>query len=313
LALAVALIALRRFARLPAAAFGAAAVAIVAADLFVFGWRFNPVNPRSMEYFSTPEVEALQKYTGGDRMLAVGTDSLKNWMPPNTPTVFRLQDIQGSDSLLWGRYLRFLKAVNAEAPTFQWSNLDSPALDLMAVRCVLTTREIAAPGLRKVYDGDAKVYRRETSRTRLSLLDSWQIADDEEILSIAAQDRLEARWHGLLSGPPRIRVERVTAAGVARIVAETPNRVEIQAPLPGPRLLRLADAAYPGWRVYIDGRRAEMLLCDYVFRAVAVPAGKHRVSFRYEPTSFRLGLFSSLLCLSLVAGALPCSLRRRNA
>lgn len=312
-ALAVGLIGVRMLARFPAPVFGAAAVALIAADLFLFGWRFNPVNPRTMEYFSTAEIGALRECAGSDRMLAVGTDSLRDWMPPNTPMVFGLRDIQGSDSLLWGRYLRFLKAVNPRAPTFEWANLESPALDLMAVRCVLSTQELKGPGLRKVRDGGAIVYSRETARPRVSLVDTWRVAGEDEVLRMAASGRMRPDREALLASRPPIQTGQLYAEGVARIVRETPQRVDVQAQHSGPALLRLADPAYPGWRVYVDGEESDLLVCDYVFRAVAVPAGAHLVSFRYEPASFRLGLFISLLCAALAAGCLAFCVGRRNA
>jgi uncharacterized membrane protein YfhO len=37
-------------------------------------------------------------------------------------------------------------------------------------------------------------------------------------------------------------------------------------------------------------------------RSVLLPAGRHRVEFRYAPASFRIGALISLAALSLVAG-----------
>jgi len=307
-AAALALVALRQFGVLRPTAFAVGAIGLIACDLFLFGFRFNPANPRSVEYFSTPETQALRRTCNGGRMLAVGENPLRDWMPPNTPMVYGLRDIQGSDSLFWGRYLRFLQAVEPAAPGPQWAGLDNPALDLMAVKCVLTTRELKGPNLRKVYDGDAKVYLRETARPRVDLLGWWRIAGDQEVLRLASQGKLRPAPQALLPHAPRIKIGDVFSASLARITGETPNRVDVRTDLPAANLLRLADPAYPGWRVYIDGRRAEMLTCDYVFRAVAVPAGEHRVSFRYEPASFRLGLFVSLLAVA-AASAIVASCR----
>jgi uncharacterized membrane protein YfhO len=50
-------------------------------------------------------------------------------------------------------------------------------------------------------------------------------------------------------------------------------------------LLVLHDLYYPGWVVEIDGTAAPILRAGLLFRAVAVPAGSHRVTFRFEPFS----------------------------
>ena len=346
---AMALVGLRHFGLLRAGAFAGAAVALIACDLFAFGMRFNPVNPRSVEYFETPETQALQKNCGAERMVAVGADPLRDWMPPNTPMVYGLRDIQGSDSLFWGRYLRFLQAVEPTAPGPRWGRLDNPALDLMGVRGVLTTRELEGAGLRVAYDGKARVYERATALPRVTIPRRARAASDEEVLKAVrsrglrpSEEALVARHpipavrrtesgipfgfaQGRLRGvyPERRRraqddrkgVQGVTGAardeplpytgrGAARIVSEGPNRVDVEARCDSVCVLRLADCAYPGWEVWVDGARERMLLCDYVFRGVRLTPGRHAVSFRYRPTSFRLGLFLSLLAVAAASGLL---------
>jgi uncharacterized membrane protein YfhO len=60
------------------------------------------------------------------------------------------------------------------------------------------------------------------------------------------------------------------------------------------------DSHYPGWVARVD---AEILPIQEIYpasRAVAVPAGKHKVDFRYEPRAFRRGLLISAVTLFLV-------------
>jgi uncharacterized membrane protein YfhO len=60
--------------------------------------------------------------------------------------------------------------------------------------------------------------------------------------------------------------------------------------------LVVLDQDYPGWDVRVDGSPAEGLRAYGLFRAVALDRGPHRVTWRYRPESFALGL-----CLSLIA------------
>ena len=52
-------------------------------------------------------------------------------------------------------------------------------------------------------------------------------------------------------------------------------------------MLVLTDNAYPGWKAKVDGKDAPVERVDYIFRGVRVPAGAHRVEFRFEPATGR--------------------------
>jgi uncharacterized membrane protein YfhO len=45
----------------------------------------------------------------------------------------------------------------------------------------------------------------------------------------------------------------------------------------------VADAHYPGWKAYVDGRETEIFYTDVAFRGVVIPAGRHKIVMRFEP------------------------------
>src|SRR5262249_23163870 len=75
----------------------------------------------------------------------------------------------------------------------------------------------------------------------------------------------------------------------AQVAAYRPNRVEVEVDAPADRWLGLADVGYPGWGAAVDGAPAEVYRADYAFRAVRVGAGSHRVTFTFDPPSYRAG------------------------
>ena len=62
----------------------------------------------------------------------------------------------------------------------------------------------------------------------------------------------------------------------------------------------LMDNNYPGWVARVDAETRPIQEIYPACRAVAVPAGKHRVAFSYEPPGFRRGLIISAAALFLV-------------
>jgi uncharacterized membrane protein YfhO len=47
----------------------------------------------------------------------------------------------------------------------------------------------------------------------------------------------------------------------------------------------------------VDGKAANIIAANYLFRGVLLPAGHHQVDFKYQPNSLRLGLLISSLSL----------------
>jgi hypothetical protein len=100
--------------------------------------------------------------------------------------------------------------------------------------------------------------------------------------------------------------------GSARIVADQSTEVDVETRGSRNALLFLADSYYPGWEALVDGRPAPIYRADYLFRAVPVPSGEHRVRFLFQPESFALGarisgftLASLLLLWTVVLAVSP--------
>jgi hypothetical protein len=59
-----------------------------------------------------------------------------------------------------------------------------------------------------------------------------------------------------------------------------------------------------GWNAYVDEKITPHFRADYVLRAMVLPAGDHKVRFRFEPVVFsageRISLISSILLIALV-------------
>jgi len=88
--------------------------------------------------------------------------------------------------------------------------------------------------------------------------------------------------------------------GKAEIQRYDDNDVQIVAAANGESILVLTDSFYPGWKAYVDGQDSAIFRANHFYRAVRIPAGEHKVEFRYEPWSFRIGAMISLATLFLI-------------
>jgi hypothetical protein len=103
---------------------------------------------------------------------------------------------------------------------------------------------------------------------------------------------------------------------LARLSEDLPERVVAEVTANYGGLLVLTDLYYPGWIAEEGATRLPILRADGYFRAVALPAGTHRVVFRYRPLSFYAGAGVSALALIVIAGLWysgePLGARRRG-
>lgn len=73
--------------------------------------------------------------------------------------------------------------------------------------------------------------------------------------------------------------------GVAEIVSYRQSRISLRAKMERPGLLILHDLYHPAWTARINNQTVPLLRANGLFRAVALPAGDHLVSFSFEPLS----------------------------
>lgn len=142
------------------------------------------------------------------------------------------------------------------------------------------------------------LWRHRPNLGRYYTVDGWKHLPDRRSLQVALlEGRFEPYEQALFlpgEGPQTDSAPSQGPAGAARVLAELPNRVDLEVERDRPGLLIVARSHFPGWRARIDGKEAPLWRANYAFSALAVPAGRSRIVLSYEPGSLRLGAALSL-------------------
>jgi hypothetical protein len=135
---------------------------------------------------------------------------------------------------------------------------------------------------------DAYVYENPRALPRVLLAGGWRSANFDEMIRTGHWPDFDPRRTVLLDRPP-YGIAPDGAGGTARIVRYRNTEVVVATDATAPSLLVLNDVWHPWWRACVGTKPAEILKANVLFRAVAVPAGRHNVRFTFRPFAGALG------------------------
>ena len=154
------------------------------------------------------------------------------------------------------------------------------------------TWSLGRPGL-VFEDGRTRVYLREEYFPRAYFVaQAALVADADAALARTVLEQEQLREIVFLEqmgqdSPPGLAFN--PGAAVLTVTRETLNELDITARVEEPGFLVLADAWYPGWQATVGGMRTPVYRANSVSRAVYLPAGEHKVAFRFRPLDFYVG------------------------
>lgn len=276
-------------------------------------------------YPVTPVIQTLQERAGHNRVWGYGNAAIES----NTFSYFSLATPEGYAPFFPREYGELMGAIEHKGviqPSIARSDVTLkhadevekmtdnpfrlPMMSLLGVKYIMEAK-----------NGEGKDRQKTETRFPKTLFtQSWEnehwriweyvrayprvfLADDIVVASRSA-DYTDILFHPdvslrdtiVLETPPHITIAPVTgviATAAATISSYTPNKVTIDTNHTAAAMLFLSDSYYPGWHAYVDHKETPIYRADYAFRAVAVPAGKHAVEFRYAPVSWMWGVIGS--------------------
>ena len=273
-------------------------------------------DPGLFRFYVVPEAEELQfswkSYEDFHR-------TRKEFLRFDLMMEHHLFDILGYNVPIQPRYEKFINFI-------RYKPLSPPIpslLNLLNVKYVLATGSIELPGYVYVQEGLAKskLYENRNSLPRAFLVKNYHVLKSDEEFARAFDDpnfdprsavlleRVPARFEEMKKKPVMPRLKPAV-----RVLTYENSRMVLEVTTPEAALLFMSEAYYPGWQAYVDGRKEEILRANYVFRAIPLSPGSHKVEVVMEPLSFKIGLAVSVLTvLLLIAGWFFSTMRKQRA
>ncbi len=283
------------------------ALIVVVADLFIIGMPFYSATDARLAEFTPPAVKFLQQDPSLFRITSYDQrgDAGEKVFNPNSGMLFGLADIRGYDSIIPKQYAELMGLLapqdellaNRIAAFYGPDPLSSPLVNLLNVKYVLTKRPLPNAGYTLVYDDEIKIYRNDRVLARAFMVPNARVLPDRAAL-LAEMKRFDPTREVLLDQEPGTTAQEVRAScdyapvSVDRYAGSEAIFTSNQT---CSGWLVLSDSYFSGWIAQLDGQDTALYRADYNFRAVYVPAGEHKVRFKYSPISFRAGIIGSFL------------------
>jgi len=133
---------------------------------------------------------------------------------------------------------------------------------------------------------DAFIYENPRALPRVVFAGAWRQADFAALIRDGGWPDVDPRRTVLLETPPDDGAASGAASGAGGTVQLTSYRnaevvVDVAADCSG--VVVLHDVWHPWWQAEIEGQPAPLLRANLLFRAVAVPPGRHVVRFVFRP------------------------------
>jgi hypothetical protein len=134
-------------------------------------------------------------------------------------------------------------------------------------------------------DGACALFEFTGALPRAKLYLNWQInTNDSAVLKTLARTNFDTLQQVLVSTPlpaaPPVNPANENS-GTVEFKSYAPKDIVLDAKATTPSVLLLNDKFDPQWQVFVDGKPAELLRCNFIMRGVYLPPGTHTVEFKF--------------------------------
>jgi hypothetical protein len=277
-------------------------VGIALIDAFRFDVRFIDTFKQGNLFTKRPIIDYLKSLKSKFRILDITErDFPNNYLPLygiEETTSFHGSQPRWYQSLIGGMRLTNLFNRNL-------MDMTNTKYLLISSGSQIKSDQLSGAGFPEAWSSNSlSLHENPSALDRAYLVHQWVVEQDEEKLraAILSQQFDPHRQVGLFSDPgiQPSGDSLINFTDTVEIALYENDRIEIHAKSAADGILVLADNWYPAWRGFIDDEEVEVLRVNTSFRGVVLPAGEHKVEFRYISDVIKTGRLVSLLTLLFV-------------
>lgn len=281
-----------------------AVLLVVSLDLVRLAKSFEPFSKREWLYPDTQLTKMISENIGLGRIIE--TD--RRIFPPNISMQYGVQTMDGYDPLYLKNYATAISAwqqksgepnVGSFNRMVRFENIESPMADLYSVRYILSFKKLENPKLKEIgQEGTTRLYYNSNALEKVYITrNSTDTVSDEESLKNLIRSNSEEFKVTTTTGLGKSLNGVLEEGEKIKIKSYRPGHVALGLTTKSEALVVLTDNYYPGWSVYINGEKKELIKTNYAQMGVLAPGGENTIDFKFEPKSARIGQIISLISL----------------
>ncbi len=230
---------------------------------------------------------------------------------PDVNMLKGVHSVNGYTPLVIRDYSRLIGGIHMSGYLEDPAFFQSPALNLLNVRYVVAPAE-PAPAIARErlshlepvsMEEFGSIYRNPHANGFFWSVETVESMDEERMWRYLRDPDRDFRATALTSsatGPSKGSVRWYSPASWVGAGKPIANGWTVEVHSESPTFLATSLIRYPGWRARIPGKELDIVSINGIFMGVEVPEGSHQVVFRFEPSSFRIGLFLGLAGFGLL-------------
>ncbi len=123
---------------------------------------------------------------------------------------------------------------------------------------------------------------------------------------------VDKRYQSKISGQPQ-----QDSTAFIRLIENINDTVRYDYSASKPQFAVFSEIYYDkGWNAYLDGNKTDYVRVNYVLRGMSLPAGQHKITFIFEPETYKRGnsiaLWSTIIGLLALLAALVMDIRKKK-